>query len=234
MLHKYYPGSISTDSALSPFQFWCDASVQIADREKDVIETDGIDLTAFRKNPVMHWNHLKDEVIGRWPQVYAMPGKLRAMGEFAPAGISALADKTRALLKSGSVNAISIGFIPLEGERLKDGGTRYTRVELCEISVVAVPANAAALVTQRSLNKSGRVLSGTNATKLQQAHDAAESCRALVADVLDGAGGDTDEAKAKRLRDIDIINVNTPPPMTRAERMAVAREIEIWSLRNAP
>jgi hypothetical protein len=100
--------------------------------------------------------------------------------------------------------------------------------------LVAVPSNPLALVTERSLGKSGRVLSGANATKLQQAHDAAESCRALVADVLGGASGDTDEAKARRQRDLDIINLNTPPPMTRAERMAVARELEIWTLRNAP
>jgi hypothetical protein len=90
------------------------------------------------------------------------------------------------------------------------------------------------VIGRSAYQKSGRVLSGANATKLQQAHDAAESCRALVADVLDDAGGDTDEAKAKRRRDLDIIKVNTPRPMSRSERMAVAREIELRSLRNAP
>jgi HK97 family phage prohead protease len=239
MLKKYYPGTIVDDSKLGPLQFMADVTVQVQDRELDIIEVENIDLKAFRKNPVMLWQHKADNVIGRWPSIWAQSTSLRALGEFAAEGASQLADQTRKLLKGSAINAVSIGFNPIKREPIKGGGYRYTAVELCEISLVAVPANPLALVTARSFGKSGRVLSGANATKLQQAHDAAESCRALVADVLGSNSNDPDDsddpgAKARRQRDLDIININTPPPLTRAERMAVAREIEIWSLRNAP
>ncbi|MBN2270006.1 MAG: HK97 family phage prohead protease, partial [Sedimentisphaerales bacterium] len=51
---------------------------------------------------------------------------------------------------SGHMKAVSVGFLPLEWEdKFEDDGSRvrtYTRVELLEISCVAVPSNRDALV----------------------------------------------------------------------------------------
>jgi len=202
------------------------ASVQISDRDGEIIDIPGIDTKDFARNPIMFWNHLKDEPIGRWSQVSIQGNKLRALGEFAPEGVSPLADKICALLKNGFVNAISIGGIPRKGEPIKGGGGfRITQFELCEMSLCGVPANPEALVTERSLSKAGRVLSGANADKLRQAHDAAESCRALVADVLDGAGGDT-EGQAKRLRELEYLKLKVAP-RHRCDRMHEVRMIEL-------
>lgn len=55
-------------------------------------------------------------------------------------------DEARQLIKSGIVRGISIGFRVLEGglERLKSGLVKLTRVEICELSLVPVPANSEA------------------------------------------------------------------------------------------
>lgn len=55
-------------------------------------------------------------------------------------------DEARQLIKSGIVRGISIGFRVLEGgiERLKSGLTKLTKVEICELSLVPVPANTEA------------------------------------------------------------------------------------------
>ena len=177
-------------------------------------------------------NHDTTKPIGR-AKLSASGNEVKAYITFAPEGTTETADEYRKLCKAGVLTDLSIGFNPIERQAINGGGWRYTKWQCMEVSLVAVGCNPAAVIVQGS-QKSGRVLSSANATKLQQAHDTAESCRALVADVLDGAGGDTDEAKARRRRDLDFVTVNTPPPMSRSERMAMIREIDIWLLRNAP
>jgi hypothetical protein len=232
MLYKFFSGATQTDVNLGPRDIFVKANSGLSDRAGEITVPGGADLSNYLRNPVVLEGHDPSKVIGNFaPQIR---DSLQGIITFAPQGISALADEICGLYKAGVRRAVSIGFVPKKTEPIKGGGVRYVEWELLELSCVAIPCDASALVIARSHSKAGRVLSGANATKLQQAHDAAESCRALVADVLDGAGGDTDEAKARRRRDLDIINVNTPPPMTRSERMAAAREMEIWSLRNAP
>ena len=41
-------------------------------------DVDGIDLTRFKKNPVMLYNHNPLQVIGRWEHITADGGKLTA------------------------------------------------------------------------------------------------------------------------------------------------------------
>lgn len=53
------------------------------------------------------------------------------------------------LLKAGAVDSLSIGFLPTEVEYDKDGEVRTLKaIDLLEVSVVSVPANERALVTQ--------------------------------------------------------------------------------------
>ena len=50
-------------------------------------------------------------------------------------------------VKAGLVRAVSIGFRPLESSRMEDGGYRYLRSEVVELSLVTIPANADATIT---------------------------------------------------------------------------------------
>jgi hypothetical protein len=58
------------------------------------------------------------------------------------------------LIDAGYINAVSVGFQPIEWEMAKSpdrrGGIDFIKQELLEISVVSLPANANALVEGRS------------------------------------------------------------------------------------
>jgi phage head maturation protease len=59
----------------------------------------------------------------------------------------------RKLVEQGILRAVSVGFLTLDKELLKDGkGNRYKAAELVECSLVAVPANANALAIAKRLN----------------------------------------------------------------------------------
>ncbi|HEY4136484.1 MAG TPA: phage major capsid protein [Alphaproteobacteria bacterium] len=51
-------------------------------------------------------------------------------------------------VKAGLVRAVSIGFRPLEYSFMENGGIRYTETEVIELSLVTIPANAEATITQ--------------------------------------------------------------------------------------
>jgi HK97 family phage major capsid protein len=133
------------------------------DRYGDIIEPDGWELDNFRLHPVALFNHNPNAVIGKWANVRIepKPGSNRGdrlVGDLEPAppGTTEFADDIRRLIEADLLPASSVGFRALESEPLdpKDpwGGTRYTRQELLETSIVSVPANPAALQVAKSMN----------------------------------------------------------------------------------
>jgi HK97 family phage prohead protease len=132
------------------------ASDATPDRMGDILEPAGCQLDKFRRNPIMLAQHDPNQPIGVWPSIEVKNGRLEALGEFAPEGVSELADEYCALAKSGVINAVSVGFISLAREPLREGGWRFTQWELIELSLVSVPANPNALVIERSLDQQGR------------------------------------------------------------------------------
>jgi HK97 family phage prohead protease len=106
-------------------------------------------LDDFRRNPIMLAQHKGDQPIGSWPSIEVKNGRLEALGEFAPEGVSALADEYCRLAEAGIVRAVSVGFMPISYEPLRGGGLRFTKWDLVELSLVSVPANPNALVIER-------------------------------------------------------------------------------------
>jgi len=67
------------------------------------------------------------------------------------------ADSVYKMIKSGMLNAVSVGFVPnfdkiIYGEKKGQPRTTYTEQELLEISVVPVPSNPNAIVTAKSVS----------------------------------------------------------------------------------
>src|SRR5262245_49877547 len=113
------------------------------DRTGDVIEAKGWEIGKF--SPVALFNHNRDAIIGKWENVRVRAGQLLGRLVLADPGTSPIVDMVRALIRQDILESVSVGFRPLEHEPMnKDdmwGPRRFTKQELLEASIVAVPAN---------------------------------------------------------------------------------------------
>lgn len=142
---------VISDESINSYGFW--------------VMTDGIDLSAFLKNPVMLWNHNRgglgvtsDQLpIGIWKDLRIENGPSTGSGPVLTGEPvfdenDEFAVKIKQKYESGILNACSIGFAPLEWsdapEMLKEGQkvATVTRCRLLEISICDIPSNANATV----------------------------------------------------------------------------------------
>ena len=123
------------------------ASTDVLDRQGEIVTVNGWELANYRANPVFMWAH-----------DYAKPpiGKVVAL-ENDDKGLLAdvvfdvaddFAQQIQGKYERGILNAVSVGFQPLEISVPKDGKapTQHTHKELLEISAVPVPAAPDALI----------------------------------------------------------------------------------------
>src|SRR5580704_4210724 len=130
------------------------ASTDTVDRYGDVIEQDGWNLENFQKNPVFLWGHDSSAPpIGKVSNISVSKNQLVATVQFLTADVYPLADMIFKMYQKGFLNAVSVGFLPIDYEidmpdedSASPMGVRFTQVELLEISAVTVPANPEALV----------------------------------------------------------------------------------------
>jgi HK97 family phage prohead protease len=134
------------------------ASDESRDSAHTILIQDGWDLSRFEKNPIIGYNH---QVYGSWKpedvdfvigkgHAYIEDKKLLVDITFEPADINPLAEKVYKKVLFGSLNSVSVGFIPIkghwsekedEGPREKNETYYYEQMQLLEISVVNIPAN---------------------------------------------------------------------------------------------
>lgn len=116
------------------------------DRAGDVVEPAGADLANYLKNPVVLADHdysIKS-IIGRATSMTVEEDGIFARTQFHDEGLGRDAFN---LVKNGMAKAWSIGFRPKEYEAIKDEdgkhvkGFRFSKWELLEYSLVAVPMN---------------------------------------------------------------------------------------------
>lgn len=132
------------------------------DRHGDVVEQNW-ELRDFRKNPVFLFQHDSSSLpIGKISKIWTSDDKTKtfAKAEATPEGMDDLADKVWKFIKTGFLNAVSVGFMPVEDpqpRRDKNGdfvGYTFPKNALLELSAVSVPAAAGALAIARSLHLS--------------------------------------------------------------------------------
>lgn len=193
-------GRIETKaSGLGPRQIRVIASTGQVDRAGDIVVPRGIVLTGYRENPVVLRDHDPSRPVGM-ASIQVTDAAVLATVTFAPAGASEIADETCALAKAGVLRGVSIGFNPIRSSPIRGGGVQYIEWELLEISLVSVPANAGAVVVERSMRrKAGRSISAANTEKLCAARDRLDE----AADHLDDVIGDADGDETKRI-DVDL------------------------------
>lgn len=159
-------------------------STATTDRMGDQVVQAGIDLSSYRQNPVILFSHDPASPVARCVTIGLDGGNLAGLVQFPDAGVSPLSDQILGLIQAGIINATSIGFAVTESQPLNPGkpyaGTKFTKTVLYEISFVSIPANASALVTERS---AARLPSGP-AAALRVGAVAARAHRAREVEVL--------------------------------------------------
>ena len=143
--------------------FLCQMSVEVLDREGEVILVDGIDTSEYQTLSPLLLNHDPNKAIGKCLGLEraagSLSGKFQVMkrpesfqGDFP-------ADLAWEMIKQGVVNGVSIGFLPKEQRKptAKDKvifGDNCNRVisksKLIECSITPIPANQAATIDQVS------------------------------------------------------------------------------------
>jgi hypothetical protein len=106
------------------------------------IDISGLDLTRFKLNPVMLYEHNPENVIGRWTDIKNEDLKLTAIPEFdmEDTGVLGIAGK----VERGFLKGASVSIIPKEAQEI-DGVPVITKSELVEASIVSVPSDACAV-----------------------------------------------------------------------------------------
>ena len=149
-------------------------SNETQDLTSDILVALGCDKTIFGRNPVCLFNHDVNQPIGRWNGVAIQDKRVVGTMTIPPPGASARTHEICNLVNDGVISGISVGFIGNKFEPLSGGGLKFTKWTLLDASLVAIPANPSALITQRRLSRS--------ASRAQRMARAVE--QALVAQLL--------------------------------------------------
>ena len=140
------------------------------DRHKDVLNYNNWDLDAYNANPIVGYQHNvygdnmclppnPDDVLGKgkaYLDTYKGMDVLVSSVEFEPKEINPTAEKVFRKVLFGSLNAASVGIVPIGGEikteytkdangKVTDQTNYWPGQALLEWSVVNIPANADAL-----------------------------------------------------------------------------------------
>ena len=196
-------------------------SKEVVDRDGDILRASGCDFTNYMKNPVfLSFHNSREFPLGKVTKFWVEGNSVKAIVYFPtleelstdPNNVSEkarLCDFAYCCYKTGMLNAVSVGFIPLEWIETENGYD-ILKWELLEFSAVAVPANqdaiaqavksfgndfAKSFITEE---KSGRKISAQTRAildKIKACGDELEKCQ----ETLKGCG----EALRKALAELD-------------------------------
>ena len=196
-------------------------SKEVVDRDGDILRASGCDLTNYLKNKVfLGFHNSRDFPLGKTEDIWIEADRVKAIVYFPtveelstnPEQASEkakLTDFCYHCYKTGMLNAVSVGFIPIEWIETENGYD-ILKWELLEFSAVAVPANQDAIAeavksfgedfTKKFISeeKSGRKISAQTRAildKIKACGDELEKCQ----ETLKGCG----EALRKALAELD-------------------------------
>lgn len=141
------------------------------DRVGDIVDPMG---ASFGKNLPLLWMHDHKLPVGTvnfgQPTKKGIPFEARIPKVSNPSGLKARIDEAWESVKAGLIRAVSIGFRPLEYSVIEEtGGLRFVKSEIFELSLVSVPANAGATITEiKALDQKARAASGVESLEIKE------------------------------------------------------------------
>ena len=131
-------------------------SKEVTDRDGDILRANGVDFGNYMKNPVfLGFHNSRDFPLGKVVKFWVEGDSVKADVYFPKleelsSDMNNVSEKARLIdfcfhcYKTGMLNAVSVGFIPLEWTE-SETGFDILKWELLEFSAVAVPANQDAI-----------------------------------------------------------------------------------------
>lgn len=188
-------------------------SKEVVDRDGDILRASGVDFTNYMKNPVfLSFHNSREFPLGKVTKFWVEGNSVKADVYFPTieelstnpdqaSEKAKLVDFTYNCYKTGMLNAVSVGFIPLEWIETENGFD-ILKWELLEFSAVAVPANQDAIAEAvksfgdefakglvstvsktESVEKSGRKISAQTReilNKIKACGDELEKCQSTL------------------------------------------------------
>lgn len=129
-------------------------STGAVDRDNDTIDPKGWQLDSYRKNAVVLFAHDYHALpVAKTIEIHSTDTALVATAEFPPKGTYPFADTVYEMVKGGFLSATSVGFRGIEhSQNDARKGYDYKKQELMEYSIVPIPSNPEALVSQRGMD----------------------------------------------------------------------------------
>jgi hypothetical protein len=129
-------------------------TVTLYDASEPDRDGETIDLGAvFAREPItLQADHDRSvlRTLGLVSRIHVEGQRLRGVITFASEGVSEVADQVRRQVADGITLTVSIGFIG-EATRAPEGYTRWTNVEILELSFVSIPSSPGARVDRKAL-----------------------------------------------------------------------------------
>ncbi len=147
MIRKLFASEIKEAVGERTLQFTITAENR--DRDGEVVKADGGQFENYNKNPVVLWAHDYQSLpVGKTVKLERKDKAIISTVQFPTKEEYEYADTVYKLCKGGYLNAVSIGFIPIDvvqGKSEKDPSRTFTKWEMLEYSIVPVPSNPDAL-----------------------------------------------------------------------------------------
>ena len=154
------------------------------------IDTDGIGLSNFMKNPIMLYNHNTDKAIGTWTDIKFEGSTITAKPVFAE---TELAKEVKSLYNGKVLKGASIGLSVDKANIREDNIFHITKSDLVEISIVSVPANPDTLQMKLYDNKGNELKNYNNNKKMSTEKESKVGWLHSFASKLGINSNDTDE-----------------------------------------
>lgn len=207
------------------------------DRVGDVVLPTAFDATlpTYLTNPVMLENHDWDKPAG-----FIMEAKTDEKGLWVRAKVSAARPDLQTMCREGTLRTFSIGYNEVDTDYDDGSKTKVIKeLELLEISIVTVPANAEALFGMAGAAPAAAPASETPAADDGEDEPAksapkpkyAKALKDFISDVKDAAGKDLSGTEVEAICDYFMTNEE---PMTKKELIAILRGEKAAKTGDAP
>lgn len=117
------------------------ANKAVVDEVGDLMNFEDVDMSRFKKNPIIFFNHDRSLPIGKATETKITPEGLWIKAKISKSD-NPIVSYVRDLVKEGILKTFSIGFDPKEQQiNRSEGYNEITKWKLNEVSVVTLPCN---------------------------------------------------------------------------------------------